>query len=59
MVRRGGRKGLLWGTAVFLLLLGFVRPFVALRPLKERVSSAADSWGEEVCVFALSGLFIS
>ncbi|CAL9063469.1 unnamed protein product [Musa banksii] len=47
MVRREGRKGLLWGTAVFLLLLGFVRPFVALRPLKERVSSAADSWGEE------------
>ncbi|RZS10703.1 hypothetical protein BHM03_00041967 [Ensete ventricosum] len=55
MVRRGGGKGLLWGTAVVLLLLGFVRPFVALRPLKERVSSAADSWGRWSFLDATNG----
>ncbi|XP_039130595.1 transmembrane E3 ubiquitin-protein ligase FLY1-like [Dioscorea cayenensis subsp. rotundata] len=35
------------GSFVIFLFLGFVRPLMGLRPLRERDSAAAASWGDE------------
>ncbi|XP_042470038.1 transmembrane E3 ubiquitin-protein ligase FLY2-like isoform X1 [Zingiber officinale] len=47
MEGRRGERGCLWSVAVLVVLLGLVRPLMALRPLKQRGFVSDGDWGEE------------